>query len=116
MEVAGLTGQAPWLIYSSPQLTGRACSFFANAASLDGRSPKRRSVVALIPLTVHFIVSSLSNEEELMNFPLVRSNSIFMQPPQEDGPVNTLAKMYVEIDGKQFTDWTRELTYAEATK
>ena len=61
-------------------------------------------------------MSSLSNEEERMNFPLVRSNPIFMQPPQEDGPVNALAKMYVEIDGKQSTDWTRELTYAEATK
>jgi hypothetical protein len=51
-----------------------------------------------------------------MNFPLVRSNPIFMQPPQEDGPVNALAKMYVEIDGKRSTGWTRELTYAEATK
>lgn len=38
---------------------------------------------------------------------------LMMQPPQEDGPVNSLAKMYVEVDGKQFTDWTRELTYAE---
>jgi len=26
---------------------------------------------------------------------------LIMQPPQEDGPVNALAKMYVEIDGKQ---------------
>jgi len=41
---------------------------------------------------------------------------LIMQPLQEDGPVNALAKMYVEIDGKQSTDWTRELTYAEATK
>jgi transglutaminase-like putative cysteine protease len=38
---------------------------------------------------------------------------LMMQPPQDDGPVNALAKMYVEIDGKQSTDWTRELTYAE---
>ena len=35
------------------------------------------------------------------------------EPPQEDGPVNSLAKMYVEVDGKQFSDWTRELTYSE---
>jgi transglutaminase-like putative cysteine protease len=41
---------------------------------------------------------------------------LIMQPPQEDGPVNALTKMYVEIDGKQSTDWTRELTYVEATK
>jgi hypothetical protein len=27
--------------------------------------------------------------------------------------VNALAKVYVEIDGKQSTDWTRELTYAD---
>jgi transglutaminase-like putative cysteine protease len=38
---------------------------------------------------------------------------LMMQPPQEDGPVNSLAKMYVEVDGKQFNDWTRELTYSE---
>jgi transglutaminase-like putative cysteine protease len=38
---------------------------------------------------------------------------LMMQPPQDDGPVNALAKMYVEVDGKQFTDWTRELTYKE---
>jgi len=36
-----------------------------------------------------------------------------MQPPQEAGPVNSLPKMYVEIDGKQSADWTRQLTYKE---
>jgi hypothetical protein len=41
---------------------------------------------------------------------------LIMQPPQEDEPVKALAKMYVEIDGKPSTDWTRELTYAVATK
>jgi len=30
--------------------------------------------------------------------------------------VNALAKIYVEIDGKQSTDWTREFTYAEETQ
>src|ERR1700678_65695 len=48
--VVGLTGQAAGPIYSSPRLTGPACPFYRNAASLDGSSPKRRSVVALIPL------------------------------------------------------------------
>lgn len=38
---------------------------------------------------------------------------LIMQPPQNDGPVNALAKMYVEIDGKESNDWTRELSYAE---
>ena len=41
---------------------------------------------------------------------------LIMQPPQEDGPVNALVKMYVEIDGKQSTDWTREFTYKEVAK
>jgi hypothetical protein len=27
-----------------------------------------------------------------------------MQPPQDDGPVNSLPKMYAEVDGKQSTD------------
>src|SRR3984957_8590462 len=76
-KAVGLTGQAPWLIYSSPQLTGRACSFFANAAALDGRSPKRRSVVALIPFDCSLHWSSLRNEEERMNFSHVRSKPIF---------------------------------------
>jgi transglutaminase-like putative cysteine protease len=37
---------------------------------------------------------------------------LIMQPPQNDGPVNALTKIYVEIDGKQSTDWTREFTYS----
>jgi transglutaminase-like putative cysteine protease len=36
---------------------------------------------------------------------------LIMQPPESDGPVNSLPKMYVEVDGKQFTDWTRVFTY-----
>jgi len=36
-----------------------------------------------------------------------------MQPPQEDGPVNSLPKIYVEIDDKQSADWTRQFTYKE---
>jgi transglutaminase-like putative cysteine protease len=39
-----------------------------------------------------------------------------MQPPQDDGPVNSLPKMYVEIDGKQSTDWTRQFTYKELSE
>jgi transglutaminase-like putative cysteine protease len=38
---------------------------------------------------------------------------LIMQPPQDDGPVNSLPKMYVEVDGKQSTDWTREFTYKQ---
>jgi transglutaminase-like putative cysteine protease len=41
---------------------------------------------------------------------------LIMQPPQDDGPVNALVKIYVEVDGKQFTDRTRQLTYSEVTK
>lgn len=40
---------------------------------------------------------------------------LMMQPPQDDGPVNSFPKMYVEVDGKQSTDWTRELTYQSLT-
>ena len=36
-----------------------------------------------------------------------------LDPPQEDGPVNALHKMYVEVDGKQYTKWTRQFTYKE---
>jgi transglutaminase-like putative cysteine protease len=38
---------------------------------------------------------------------------LMMQPPQDDGPVNSLPKIYVEIDGKQSADWTRQFTYKE---
>lgn len=38
-----------------------------------------------------------------------------LDPPQEDGPVNAMHKMYVEVDGKQYTDWTRVFTYKEVT-
>jgi hypothetical protein len=36
-----------------------------------------------------------------------------LEPPQDDGPVNSLPKMYFEVDGKQFTDWTRQFTYKQ---
>jgi transglutaminase-like putative cysteine protease len=38
---------------------------------------------------------------------------LILQPPQDDGPVNSLPKLYVEIDGKQSTDWTRQFTYKQ---
>jgi transglutaminase-like putative cysteine protease len=41
---------------------------------------------------------------------------LIMQPPQDAGPVNALTKMYVEIDGQQSLDWTRQLTYKELPK
>jgi transglutaminase-like putative cysteine protease len=41
---------------------------------------------------------------------------LIMQPPQNDGPVNALVKIYVEVDGKQSTDWTRVFSYTEITK
>ncbi|HTZ98879.1 MAG TPA: transglutaminase domain-containing protein [Candidatus Aquilonibacter sp.] len=40
---------------------------------------------------------------------------LMMQPPQDDGPVNSFPKMYVEVNGKQSTDWTREFTYKSLT-
>ncbi len=39
---------------------------------------------------------------------------LIMEPPQDDGPVNSLPKVYVEVDGKQSADWTRQLTYKES--
>jgi transglutaminase-like putative cysteine protease len=36
-----------------------------------------------------------------------------MDPPQDGGPVNAMHKMHVEIDGKPYTDWTRQFTYKE---
>jgi transglutaminase-like putative cysteine protease len=41
---------------------------------------------------------------------------LIMQPPQDDGPVNALVKIYVEVDGKQSADWTRQFTYSEVAK
>jgi transglutaminase-like putative cysteine protease len=36
---------------------------------------------------------------------------LMMQPAQNDGPVNSLPKAYVEIDGKSSVDFTRTFTY-----
>ena len=36
-----------------------------------------------------------------------------MNPPQDGGPVNAMTKMYVEVNGKLHTDWTRQFTYKE---
>ena len=38
---------------------------------------------------------------------------LMMQPAQEDGPVNSLPKAYVEVDGKASADYTRAFTYKE---
>jgi transglutaminase-like putative cysteine protease len=38
---------------------------------------------------------------------------LMMQPPQDDGPVNSLPMAYVEVDGKTYAGWTRKLTYKE---
>src|SRR5580692_3170728 len=125
-RAVGLTGQARWLIYSSPQLTGRACSFFANAAALDGRSPKRRSVVALISFDGSLHWSSLRNEEEHMNFSHVRCKPIFfcflaagvaigVSVPQEDA-VSVVREFRVAADFPvQYfrDDWGNRVGYAE---
>jgi hypothetical protein len=41
---------------------------------------------------------------------------LIMQPPQQDGPVNALAKAHVEVDGKQYSGWTREFSYSELNR
>jgi hypothetical protein len=41
---------------------------------------------------------------------------LIFQPPQQEGPVNALAKAYVEVDGKQHTDWTRDFSYSEMNR
>ncbi|MGC2332689.1 MAG: transglutaminase domain-containing protein [Candidatus Acidiferrales bacterium] len=40
---------------------------------------------------------------------------LMMQPPEDDGPVNSFPKAYVEVNGKQYTDWTRTFTYKSLT-
>ena len=40
---------------------------------------------------------------------------LMMQPAQDDGPVNSLPKAYVEVDGKSSTDFTRTFTYKEVS-
>jgi hypothetical protein len=41
---------------------------------------------------------------------------LMMQPPQDSGPINALAKAHVEVDGKPHADWTREFTYREIVR
>jgi transglutaminase-like putative cysteine protease len=36
-----------------------------------------------------------------------------MAPAQDAGPVNALPKMYVEVDGQVYNDWSRKFTYKE---
>ena len=38
---------------------------------------------------------------------------LIMSPAQDAGPVNALAKMYVEVDGKVYDEWSRQFTYKE---
>jgi transglutaminase-like putative cysteine protease len=36
-----------------------------------------------------------------------------LEPPQRAGPVNAVAKGYVEVDGKESTQWDRKMTFRE---
>ena len=38
-----------------------------------------------------------------------------LDPPQQAGPVNAIAKGYVEVDGQEFTGFQRKMTYREVT-
>lgn len=38
---------------------------------------------------------------------------LMMQPAQDDGPVNSLTKAYIEIEGKQSSDYVRQFAYKE---
>lgn len=40
---------------------------------------------------------------------------LVVEPPQQGGPVNAVAKGYVEVDGKEFAGWERKMTYRELT-
>jgi hypothetical protein len=45
-----------------------------------------------------------------------RGRDLTLSPKQDAGPVNALAKAYVEIDGKTAAEkdvWTRKLTFRE---
>ena len=66
----------------------------------------------LDPSKVDYYFGSLDERRVMWS----SGRDLIMQPPQSDGPVNALTKIYVEVDGKQSTDWTRELTYTEVTK
>ena len=41
---------------------------------------------------------------------------LMMDPPQQDGPVNAMVKAYVEVDGKPYNEWTRQLSYSEINR
>ena len=63
----------------------------------------------LDPSKVDYYFGSLDDRRVVWSV----GRDLMMQPPQDEGPVNALAKAYVEVDGKQSSDWTRELTYKE---
>jgi hypothetical protein len=45
-----------------------------------------------------------------------RGRDLILSPRQDGGPVNAIAKAYVEVDGHSIADgsgWTRKLTFVE---
>ena len=45
-----------------------------------------------------------------------RGRDLILSPRQDGGPVNAIAKAYVEVDGQSVPDgkvWTRKLTFVE---
>ena len=48
-----------------------------------------------------------------------RGRDLILSPKPSAGPVNALAKAYIEIDGKPLTEkegWTRKLTFREVKR
>lgn len=112
-----------WIQFFSPHLgwiplDASLANIYAEEIPLN---PKNKELVELTTPTGYHGVDKSKVDYYFGNLDERRvvwstGRDLTMQPPQDDGPVNSLPKMYVEVDGKQFTDWTRQFTYKETSK
>jgi hypothetical protein len=72
------------------------------ALGYDGPSEER----------VRYYFGSLDNRRVAWSV----GRDLVLTPAQDAGPVNAMAKAYVEIDKAPFEDWTRKLTYREVPR
>lgn len=86
------------------------------AVNADNETPVRRTTAdgyrGPEPSKVDYYFGNIDERRVVWS----TGRDLTMSPAQEAGPVNALAKAYVELDGKvhpETTGWTRKLTYRE---
>ncbi len=112
-----------WIEFYAPNLgwiplDAAIADIYAGNISLTEKNTKLVELTTAIgyqgpdPNMVNYYFGNLDERRVVWS----KGRDLIMSPRQNGGPVNALSKMYVEVDGKEYKDWTRLFTYQELNK